>query len=174
MLKSSFPFLGVASVGGAYAFKDTAITFGMSYWYKLDVIGVNGQTIQTFGPKTIMTSTETPTVTNTPTRTHTPTITQTPTVTKTPTITLTPTRTPTRTVTPTRTLYPTITPFVYRSPTPNYRLTGTFLTATSQYQSSTPATATPDYAQTLTVQAELFPSPTLTATLTETPTPTSD
>ena len=52
-------------------------------------------------------------------------------------------------------------------------MTGTFLTATSQYQSSTPATATPDYAQTLTVQAELFPSPTLTATLTETPTPTS-
>lgn len=172
-ISSLIPSVGSGLVGGAYAFKDTALTFGMSYWYKLDVIGVNGQTIQTFGPKTIMTSTETPTVTNTPTRTHTPTITQTPTVTKTPTITLTPTRTPTRTVTPTRTLYPTITPFVYRSPTPNYRLTGTFLTATSQYQSSTPATATPDYAQTLTVQAELFPSPTLTATLTETPTPTS-
>jgi hypothetical protein len=165
--------VGDGLIGGIYSFVDDLVNFGQTYWYKLEVISTDGSTIATFGPQSLQTATQTPTITQTFTKTQTLTPSLTPTVTLTPTITRTPTRTPTRTNTPTRTLYPTITRYVYRSPTPNYRLTGTFQTATSLYRTQTTATSTPNYAQTMTQQPTSLPPLSETATPQLTPTQTA-
>jgi hypothetical protein len=167
------PPVGDGLIGGIYSFVDDLLNFGQTYWYKLEVISTDGSTIATFGPKSLQTATQTPTITQTYTKTQTLTPSLTPTVTLTPTITRTPTRTPTRTNTPTRTLYPTITRYVYRSPTFNYRLTGTFQTATSLFRTQTTATSTPNYAQTMTQQPTSLPPLSETATPQLTPTQTA-
>ena len=119
---------------------DSGLESGKIYVYRLDVIGRNGQILDTliaYSPATgsqpypeichpePLTPTATPTPTITPivypTYTHTPTRTPTPTWTPTPTITPTPTWTPTPL--PTNTLAPppteTFTPFPTPSPFPN-------------------------------------------------------
>jgi len=91
--------IGDTFIGGIYTYKDSDITFSQTYYYKLEIIGENGSTVQIFGPVSILTSTNTPT----------------------PTLTYTVTQT--RTSTPTRTPYTTrtSTPYSYRSPTSYYR-----------------------------------------------------
>ncbi len=96
--------IGDAHIGGIYQYVDDTITFSRSYFYKIEVIDINGNPISTHGPVSIFTATATPTVT----QTFTPTLS--------PTITMTYTRTPTRTP------YLSPTPwYQYRTPTPYYR-----------------------------------------------------
>jgi hypothetical protein len=90
------PFIdanGDAYVGGIYRYDDDTISFRRTYYYKLEVINNDGETVGTHGPVSVLTSTATPTVT----------LTRTPTITRTPY--------PTRTSTP----------YYYRSPTSYYR-----------------------------------------------------
>jgi len=97
--------IGDTFIGGIYLFSDSDITFDRDYFYKIQVINEQGQTIATHGPAIVLTSTPTPTTT----QTYTP--------------------YPTRTTYPSRTLYPSRTPYpsrtatryYYRSPTSNYR-----------------------------------------------------
>lgn len=119
--------IGNPFLGGIYAYTDSPLPTGKTYYYKLEVVDSEDLTLQLFGPITITTATPTPTFT------HTFTITPTLTITLTPTVTLTPTRTPTRTPTPTRTSY------IYRSPTSRYRTSTPtpVRTATSRYQTAT-------------------------------------
>jgi hypothetical protein len=91
--------IGDTFIGGIYSYSDTEISFSRTYYYKLEVIGDNDATVQTYGPVSILTSTNTPT----PTMTYTVTLTRTP--------------TSTRTSYATRTS----TPYSYRSPTSYYR-----------------------------------------------------
>ncbi|MDY6872407.1 MAG: right-handed parallel beta-helix repeat-containing protein [Chloroflexota bacterium] len=84
---------GNPSVGGIYNYTDNDIVFRRTYYYKLEVVNEEGETIETHGPVSVLTSTATPTVT----------LTRTPTITRTPY--------PTRTSTP----------YYYRSPTSYYR-----------------------------------------------------
>jgi len=85
--------IGNTYIGGIYQHTDTDIIFTQTFYYKLEVVDKLGNTIEMFGPLTIITSTATPTITPT----HTPTITRTP--------------GPTRTATP----------YFYRSPTSYYQ-----------------------------------------------------
>ncbi|MFU8826142.1 MAG: hypothetical protein ACNA70_01475 [Brevefilum sp.] len=87
--------IGDTYIGGIYQYIDDTIVFAKTYYYKIEVIDINGASIATHGPVSVLTATATPTAT----------------------MTFTPTSTPTRTGTPT----PTRTPFFYRSPTPFYR-----------------------------------------------------
>lgn len=108
--------IGDTYIGGIYQFTDDTITFGRTYYYKIEVIDDNGNSIQILGPVSVLAATATPTATKTFTPTSTPTI----------------TGTFTRTSTPT----PTRTPFYYRSPTPYYQ----YATPTPFFY---PRTATP-------------------------------
>jgi hypothetical protein len=106
--------IGGTNVGGTYQFADETITFARSYYYKIEVIDINDNTIASHGPVSILTATPTPTVT--PTRTATPTATLTRTATQAPTAT--------RTRTPTPSLYNTPTPFFRpRTATPSWEPT---------------------------------------------------
>ncbi len=87
--------IGDTYIGGIYQYTDDTIAFAKTYYYKIEVIDINGASIATHGPVSVLTATATPTVT----------------------MTFTPTPTPTVTATP----LPTRTPFFYRSPTPFYR-----------------------------------------------------
>jgi hypothetical protein len=118
---------GNASIGGVYSYTDTDLENGINYYYKLEIIDTNGQTIGFYGPVQALTATSTPTITPTPTRTLTPT----------PTMTRTPSHSPTstRTWTP----YPTSTSYYYY-----YYYTSTPIrrTATSYYYSFPTSTRT--------------------------------
>ena len=85
--------IGDTYIGGIYTYSDTNITFTKTYYYKLEVINTSDESIETYGPVNVLTSTATPTTT--------------------------PTRTATITRTPTNTR--TSTPYYYRSPTSYYR-----------------------------------------------------
>jgi hypothetical protein len=90
------PFIdanGDAYVGGIYRYDDDTISFRQTYYYKIEVVNNDDETVETHGPVSVLTSTATPTVT----------LTRTPTITRTPY--------PTRTSTP----------YYYRSPTSYYR-----------------------------------------------------
>lgn len=117
---------GDGPTGAEYDYPDTEVTFGVTYYYKLQAIGLDQQS-EYYGPVSATlnlptnTSTSTPSRTTTATRTRTPTATRTNTPTKTATgPTATASKTPTRTTTgiSTRTLSPSRTPFPnYNSPT---------------------------------------------------------
>jgi hypothetical protein len=108
---------GNGNIGGIYSYLDTDLAFGVRYYYKLEVIGSNYQTIAFYGPISALTGTATPTITPTWTVTTTYTITVTPTISTTPTSTVTRTKTvtltPYRTSTRTRTPYPTVIYYTY-------------------------------------------------------------
>lgn len=134
---------GNANMGGYYTFNDTNLENGINYYYKLEIIDTNGQTIGFFGPVSAMTATATPT--NTPTNTPTPT----------PTATLTRTITPTRTITKTWTPYPTFTYYYY-----NYYY---YATSTPRPRTATPITPIPNLTRATTSIGGLInqtPSPT--------------
>jgi len=136
---------GNGNIGGIYSYLDTDLAYGVTYYYKLEVIGSNYQTIAFYGPISAMTGTATPTITPTMTVTTTFTITVTPTISKTPTITVTRTKTVTSTpfsyyYTPTRsrTPYPTV---IYYTYTPRPSST-TFVSGSSTALKSGTASAT--------------------------------
>ena len=85
--------IGDTNIGGIYYFNDESILYTRTYYYKLEVVNQQGESIEFYGPVSVITSTATPTST----------LTRTPTVTRTPY--------PTRTATP----------YYYRSPTSYYR-----------------------------------------------------
>ena len=103
--------IGNAFVGGIYNYSDFDIIFTKSYYYKLEVIDKNGNTIEMHGPINVLTATATPTAT--PTRTITPTFTQTPYRSNTPYVYNSPTRF-IPSITPTKRIVTSI----YKSPTP--------------------------------------------------------
>jgi hypothetical protein len=154
------PAKGNGDIGGIYSYTDTDLVYGRTYYYKLEVIGSNNQTIIFYGPISAITGTATPTVTATRTITMTPTITPTRTITLTPTITATGTVTRTKTITKTYTPYYSSTPFKSRTPT-------RFVSATSK-PSTTPTTTRTG---TMTVLTGSRTATSLTAT-TPAPTPT--
>ena len=134
---------GNADMGGYYTFYDTNLGNGINYYYKLEIIDSNQQTIGFFGPVSAMTATATPT--NTPTNTPTPTFTPSPTRTITPTPTITKTWTP----------YPTSTYYYY-----NYYY---YATSTPRPRTATPFTPSPNLTRTSTSIGALInqtPSPT--------------
>ena len=92
-ISSLIPAIGDSTIGGIYYYTDESIQFTRTYYYKLEVINKQGESIEFYGPESVLTSTATPTSTMT--------------------------RTPTKTRTP----YPTrtSTPYYYRSPTSYYR-----------------------------------------------------
>jgi hypothetical protein len=92
-ISSLISSIGDSKIGGIYYYTDGSIQFTRTYYYKLEVINKQGESVQFYGPKSVLTSTATPTSTMT--------------------------RTPTKTRTP----YPTrtSTPYYYRSPTSYYR-----------------------------------------------------
>ncbi len=92
--------VGNQTIGGIYKFKDSSVTPGRTYYYKIEVIGKDDKSIATHGP-----------------------ISATTILGATPTRTITPTATPTGTITAINTFTPTKTntPYIYRSPTPIYR-----------------------------------------------------
>lgn len=92
-ISSLIDSIGDSHIGGIYYYTDESIQFTRTYYYKLEVVNLQGKSIGYFGPVSVLTSTATPT----------PTMTRTPTLTR----TLYPTRTPT--------------PYYYRSPTSYYR-----------------------------------------------------
>jgi hypothetical protein len=85
--------IGDNDIGGIYYFTDDSIQFTRTYYYKLEVVNKQGESVEFYGPVSVITSTATPTST----------------MTRTPTLTRTPW--PTRTSTP----------YYYRSPTSYYR-----------------------------------------------------
>lgn len=132
---------GSSSSGGSYAFSDSSVTTGQTYYYKLVVLNTDGSIQQTTAPISAALS---------------PQVTSTMTATATRTLTLTPTQTLTRT--PTRTLTP-----IYRSPTP-------FQTATPAFISTLPVEPT-YFFPTSSETSEIEPTPDAIVTQTETPTP---
>ena len=92
-ISSLIDSIGDSNIGGIYYYTDESIQFVRTYYYKLEVVNLQGKTIEYYGPVSVLTSTATPS----------PTLTRTPTLTK----TLYPTRTPT--------------PYYYKSPTSYYR-----------------------------------------------------
>ena len=92
-ISSLISSIGDSNIGGIYYFTDESIQFTRTYYYKLEVVNKQGESIEFYGPKSVLTSTATPTST----------------MTRTPTLTRTPY--PTRTSTP----------YYYRSPTSYYR-----------------------------------------------------
>ncbi len=118
---------GTPLIGASYAYTDTGLTNGTTYYYRLEIVSASGESSFS-GVISVVAGL--PTSTPTATQTHTPTITPTgptPTVTATgptPTPTFTRTITLTRTITATRAPTMTRTPirystyFYYRSPTP--------------------------------------------------------
>ena len=85
--------IGDANIGGIYYFTDDSIQYTRTYYYKLEVVNKQGESVEFYGPVSVITSTATPTST------------------------MTRTATLTRTPWPTRTS----TPYYYRSPTSYYR-----------------------------------------------------
>lgn len=85
--------IGDTYIGGVYNYPDPDIEFVKTYYYKIEVINNEGESIATHGPVSVLTATATPT------------------------------RTLTRTPPPTYTQYPTrtSTPYIYRSPTSYYQ-----------------------------------------------------
>ncbi len=84
--------IGDTDIWASYYFNDESIQYTRTYYYKLEVVNMQGVSVEFHGPVSVITSTATPTST----------LTQTPTVTRTPY--------PTRTSTP----------YYYRSPTSYY------------------------------------------------------
>ena len=85
--------IGASQVGGTYNYSDSAVTSNQTYYYKIEVINNQNETIESHGPISILAVTPTPTLT--PTGTGTITITSTTTGTPS-TTTPFPTRTATR------------------------------------------------------------------------------
>lgn len=146
------PSVGNPFLGGIYTYSDTSIQFGKTYYYKLEVVDDEDLTLQLYGPITVLSATQTPTVTLTFTPTHTLT------PTRTGSVTMTLTRTNTRTATPTRT------PYVYRSPTSRYQTNTPVIvrTATSRFPTATritsgTQTAFPSPQASQTTQSEPYP-----------------
>lgn len=104
-ISSQINAIGDTHIGGIYQFADTTITFARTYFYKLEVIDINGNSIELHGPVSTVTSTATPTATQT----------------RTPTTI--PTATGTWTRSPTPKPYNSPTPYyIYRTPTPYIQL----------------------------------------------------
>lgn len=104
-ISSQINAIGDTHIGGIYQFADTNITFARTYFYKLEVIDINGNSIELHGPVSTVTSTATPTATQT----------------RTPTTI--PTATGTWTRSPTPIPYNSPTPYyIYRTPTPYIQL----------------------------------------------------
>ncbi|MBW6465842.1 MAG: hypothetical protein K0B06_05005 [Brevefilum sp.] len=134
-ISSQIEAIGDIHIGGIYQFTDDTIAFSNTYYYKIEVIDIAGNSIATHGPVSILSATATPTATqtHTPTPVYTPTRTATSFFYESPTPVYTPTRTattffyrsPTPVYTPTRTattfFYRSPTPIRYNSPTPYYR-----------------------------------------------------
>ncbi len=95
-ISSEIEAIGDTFIGGIYLYTNSDITFDRDYFYKIQVINDQGQTIATHGPASVLTSTPTPTMT----QTYTP--------------------YPTRTTYPSRTPYPSLTPYPSRTPTRYY------------------------------------------------------
>ncbi|MFH1636539.1 MAG: hypothetical protein ABIG63_21365, partial [Chloroflexota bacterium] len=167
--------LGDGVTGGVYDYTDTAVTNGVTYFYKLKTIGID-QSVEYYGPVSATPGMPTSTPTLTPTAgltlTATTGLSSTPTLTPTggpsPTPTLTPTRTPTWTRTPFGTAAPTSTSTATLTPSPSATITATaVITAT--------ATLIPlpdiEYAglATETPSPTITPSPTCTLIPTATP-----
>lgn len=93
-ISSQIKAIGDMHIGGIYQFTDNAIAFARIYYYKIEVIDIEGNSIAKHGPVSVLTATATPTASVT--------------------ASVTQTRTPTPIYTPTRTN----TPFFFRSPTP--------------------------------------------------------
>lgn len=130
--------IGDTSIGGIYNHTDTDIEFTRTYFYKLEVVDDQGNTIQIHGLVSVLTSTATPT----PTLTHTPTLTRTATITPTPRNTRT------------------ATPYYYRSPTSYYRpATSTPRTGPTQVRTYG-ATETPDSTRRTATTTPTGPTPT--------------
>jgi hypothetical protein len=97
-ISSQIEAIGDLHIGGIYQFVDNTITFARTYYYKIEVIDIEGKSIATHGPVSILTATATPTATQTRTST--------------------PVYTPTRTNTPF--FFRSPTPIQYNSPTPYF------------------------------------------------------
>jgi hypothetical protein len=96
--------VGNSQTGGTYNYSDAAVTSNQTYYYKIEVVNNQDESIETHGPISILAVTPTPTLTATGTGTTTITTT----ITNTPTIASTsfPTRTATRYFVRTRTRVP--------------------------------------------------------------------
>ena len=110
--------MGNETTGGSYYYVDPTLSFGKTYYYKLELIGANGNTLGFYGPVSAITATATPTITPTFTRTITPTITITRTPTQTFTLYVYHSPTPTLIITRTYTPYPTSTFLATNTPVP--------------------------------------------------------
>jgi hypothetical protein len=64
--------IGDMHIGGIYQHVDGMINYSRDYFYKIEVINKDGQSISTYGPVSVLTATATPTATNTGTPTRTP------------------------------------------------------------------------------------------------------
>ena len=116
-ISSQIEAIGDTHIGAIYQFTDTTIAFAKMYYYKIEVIDTEGNSIATHGPVSVFTATATPTATQT----------------RTPT----PNYTPTRTKTPF--FYRSPTPIRYNSPTPYYRpRTATPITTPTQVRTYGP------------------------------------
>ncbi|MCJ7695151.1 MAG: hypothetical protein MUO40_06955 [Anaerolineaceae bacterium] len=174
-ISEKIPAIGNAFIGGIYTISDYNIIFTKNYFYKLEVIGIDGNTIEILGPISVLTATATPTATAT--RTITPTFTSSPFRTNTPYIYKSPTKfipslTPTkRNQTP---VYKSPTPFYTRtqsSPlTPSLSETNDRSSTQSQTEEFFPGLVTPSSQTT----GELILTPNLTQIMTNTPARTGD
>lgn len=130
-ISSLIEAIGDKHIGGIYQYADSTITFSKNYYYKIEVIDKDDNSIATHGPVSIFTATATPTATLT--------------------------RTPTTIPTATRTR----TPFFYNSPTPYYRpRTSTPFFRTSTATPSGGPTQIRTYGPTPTGSLTVFPYPT--------------
>jgi len=122
-ISNLIPALGDTYIGGIYQYIDTTISFAKTYFYKIEVINKEDQSVGTHGPVSALTATATPSPTLTSTPTNSPTV------------------TPTRTHTPTRTPYFSPTPYYrYRTSTPYYPIrTSTPLTRPTQVRTFGPS-----------------------------------
>ncbi|MFH1446315.1 MAG: hypothetical protein ABIG43_02765 [Chloroflexota bacterium] len=137
------PAIGNPFIGGIYNYTDYDIVFARNYFYKLEVIDANGQTIEIHGPISVLTSTATPTATLT--RTPTQTLTSTPIKTNTPYVYKSPTKT-------------------YRSSTPSYKSPTPSRTLINATQS---LTATVDnQTQSSSISSNKYPAPKSTTSMT--------
>jgi hypothetical protein len=180
-ISSQIEAIGDVHIGGIYQFTDNTVTFTRTYYYKIEVIDTEGNSIATHGPVSILTATPTPTATATLTATQ--------------TRTSTPFYTPTRTNTPF--FFRSPTPIQYNSPTPYYQprtatpilaptqvrtfgptpiVTQTFVAFPTQDQTFDPGYPYPEepgypieWEETPTLDA--YPPPETPATSTPTPTP---
>jgi len=172
-ISEKIPAIGNAFIGGIYTYSDYNIIFTKNYFYKLEVIGTDGNTVEILGPISVLTATSTPTATAT--KTITPTFTSSPFRTNTPYVYKSPTR-----------FIPSLTPtkrnltLVYKSPTPFYTRTQSSLVTPSLSETiagSSTQSNTEEFNPILdSTQStdELFLTPNLTQITTRTPAKSSE